>query len=301
MNNKIMEGSENLTKTVILLGALTGLMVAIGYFLGGSSGMIIALIMAAVTNLSAWWFSDSIALSSNGAQPVEESQAPELHQMIETLATRANLPKPKVYVINTAMPNAFATGRSPDKGAVAVTTGIMQTLTTEELAGVIAHELAHIKHRDTLIASVAATVAGAITTLANMAQWSLLSGGMSRSRYSGDRDNQSGGAAALQMIGGILMVFLAPLAATLIQMAISRAREFSADAGGAQILGNPVPLASALQKLEAAAGQAPARINPASSHLYIVNPLHAGALAGLFRTHPPTEERIKRLMAMAGQ
>jgi heat shock protein HtpX len=208
--------------------------------------------------------------------------------MVETLARRAEIPKPRVYIIDTAMPNAFATGRSPSHGAVAATTGIMQMLNREELAGVMAHELAHIKNRDTLISSVAATIGGAITMLANMAQWALIFGG-----FGGD--DEDGGAA--QLVGGLLMMFLAPIAALLIQMAISRSREYGADAGGAEFLGDPMPLANALRKMEQAVHGMRTNVNPATSHLYIVNPLHGG-ISGLFSTHPSTEDRIARLQEM---
>ena len=219
--------------------------------------------------------------------------------MVEELAARANMPKPAVYIIETEMPNAFATGRSPEKSAVAATTGIMNLLTYDELAGVMAHELAHIRNRDTLISSVAATIAGAITFIANMAQWSLLFGG-----FGGNDDEEGGGA--LGMIGALLMIVLAPIAAMIIQMAISRAREFGADEGGAEILGDPLPLAHALEKLERwSQGMmnqgAATEVNPSTAHMYIVNPLTAGGLVNLFRTHPPTEERIARLRQLAGE
>jgi heat shock protein HtpX len=212
--------------------------------------------------------------------------------MVETLSERANIPKPRVYLIETDMPNAFATGRSPSHGAVAVTTGIMRLLNRDELAGVIAHELAHIKHRDTLIASVAATIAGAISMLADMAMWSMMFSGLG-----GSEEEEEGGGLA-DMAGGLVMLIVAPIAAMLIQLAISRAREFSADAGGANILGNPEPLARALEKLERGIDHEPAAVNPAASPLYIVNPLRGGGLVGLFRTHPDTAERVARLRAM---
>lgn len=290
--------TNNMFKTAILLGALTALLVAIGGLIGGTNGMLLFFGIGALLNLGAWWFSDTIALAASGAHEVSPQQAPELHQMIEHLASRAGIPKPRVYIINSQMPNAFATGRSPEKGAVAVTTGIMQIMSTQELAGVISHELAHIKHRDTLISTIAATIAGAITTIANIAQWSLLWGGSYRG---GSRDSQSGGAEALRAIGAVLLIILAPIAAAIIQMAISRTREFAADEGGARIMGDPLPLASALEKLEATVHQVPVRINPAYSHLYIVNPLSGQTLMRLFSTHPPTGERIARLRALAGR
>lgn len=282
----------NTTKTTLLLAGLTGLLVLAGSALGGQGGMIIAFLLAIVMNMGAWWFSDKLALRMSGAREVSPAEAPELHAMIEALAHRANLPKPSVHIIDSDVPNAFATGRSPSKGAVAATTGIMRMLTRDELAGVMAHELAHIRNRDTLVASIAATIAGAITMLANMAQWALIFGGLG-----GSSDEEEGGGLG-DLVGGLLMIVLAPIAALIIQMAISRAREFGADAAGAQILGDSLPLASALEKLELAANRMPpAEMNPATSHLYIVNPLRGG-LAGLFSTHPNTEERIKRLRNM---
>ncbi|MCC7208093.1 MAG: zinc metalloprotease HtpX [Anaerolineae bacterium] len=296
---------ENNLKTILLLGALTGLILAFGWLLGGQNGVMIALVFAALTNLGAWWFSDSIAMSMNRAQQVSPQQAPELHQMIGELAQRAGLPMPTVWVVNSPVPNAFATGRSPEKGAVAVTTGLMQTLSREEVAGVVAHELAHIKNRDTLISSVAATIAGALTTLAGMARWGMLMGG----GYGyGSRDRNGG--SALGAFGALFMMILAPIAAAIIQAAISRSREFVADEAGARIMGNPLPLASALQTLESANQQMMVRggvppVNPATAHMYIVNPLQSnasaglGGLAGLFSTHPPTRERVARLQALA--
>lgn len=281
---------KNTVKTTLLLGGLTGLLVLIGSALGGTGGAIFAFVIAILMNMGAWWFSDSIALRFSGAHPVSPEEAPELHKMVASLAQRANLPMPRVYMIDSPAPNAFATGRSPEKGVVAVTTGITQLLTRDELAGVVAHELAHIKHRDTLISSVAATIGGAISMLADMAMWSAIFGG-----FSSDDDEDGGGSLA--------MIFIAPIAALLIQMAISRSREFSADEGGARITGNPKPLADALEKLELWAHNPAAQVvaqpvNPATAHLYIVNPLVGGGLFALFRTHPPTEQRVKRLREM---
>lgn len=279
----------NIAKTTLLLGGLTGLFMLIGSLLGGTGGMLMALILAIAMNMGAWWFSGSIALRMSGAQEVTREEAPQLYDMVADLAQRADMPMPKVCIIDTPMPNAFATGRNPQNGAVAVTTGIMDILNRDELAGVIAHELAHIKNYDTLISSVAASVAGAITFIADMAMWSMIFGG-----FGGDDDD--GGAA--EGIGGILMLFLAPVAAMIVQMAISRTREFGADAGGAEILGDPLPLASALEKLENwKHGVDPHTMpqpNPAASHLYITPP-SAGGLAALFSTHPPTEKRVARL------
>jgi len=253
----------NSLKTVGLLGLLTGLFIVIGGAIGGQAGMIIALVLAVVMNMGAWWFSDTLALKMSGAQEVSPDEAPELHAMVEELSRRAGIPKPRVYIIDTEAPNAFATGRDPAHGAVAVTTGIARLLTREELAGVIAHELAHIKHRDTLISSIAATIAGAIGMLADMVMWGMIFAGLG-----GSDEEEDGGIA---------------------------------DAGGAQILGNPLPLASALEKLEWAAGRMPMEdVRPATAHMYIVNPV-LGGLASLFRTHPETHKRISRLRAMANR
>lgn len=281
----------NTVKTTVLLAGLTGLFVVIGGAIGGQFGMLLAFGFAVVMNMGAWWFSDSLALKMSGAREVSPAEAPELHEMVEVLSARAQMPKPRVYVIDSETPNAFATGRSPAKGAVAVTTGIARLLTRDELAGVVAHELAHIKHRDTLISSVAATIGGAITMIADMAMWSMIF-----SAFGGGEEEEEGGIG--EMVSGVLMMILAPIAAMIIQMAISRSREYAADAGGAQILGDPLPLASALEKLEWAAGRVPMAASPATSHLYIVNPL-AGGLGNLFRTHPQTAERIARLRTMA--
>ncbi|MBI4505100.1 MAG: zinc metalloprotease HtpX [Chloroflexi bacterium] len=260
--------------------------------IGGPSGMVVALMFALLMNFISYWFSDSIALKMSGAQEVSPAEAPDLHRMVEQLAGYARMPKPRVYVIQSDTPNAFATGRDPAHGAVAVTTGIARLLSPDALAGVIAHELAHIRNRDTLIATVVATMAGAITMLAHMAQWALMFGGFAR-----HGDEEEGGGLA-NIVGGLLLVILAPIAAMLIQMAISRAREFQADAIGARIVGNPLPLADALERLEAGVRMRPADVNPATAHLYIVNPLHGG-ISGLFSTHPSTAERVQRLRDMA--
>lgn len=280
----------NTVKTTMLLAALTAVFVVIGMAIGGKTGMVIAFVLAIVMNMGAWWFSDSIALRMSGAHEVSPAEAPDLHTIVRVLAAEAGLPMPRVYVIDSPVPNAFATGRSPNKGAVAATTGIMHILSRDELAGVMAHELAHIKNRDTLISSIAATVAGAVTMIAEMAQWALIFGGLG-----GSDDEEGGGIAGLA--GSLVMIIVAPLAAMVIQMAISRSREYGADAGGAEILGDPVPLANALRKLEMMSHQTMMHVNPATSHLYIVNPLHGG-IAGLFSTHPATEERIRRLEEM---
>jgi heat shock protein HtpX len=288
----------NHIRTVLLLGLLTGLFMLIGSALGGTGGMVIAFGIAVLMNFGAWWFSDKLALSMSGARETSPEALPELHHMIEGLARNAGIPKPRVYLIDSPMPNAFATGRSPDNSAVAATTGLLGMLSPSELAGVMAHELAHIKNRDTLISSLAATLAGAIGMLADMATWALIFGGF------GGSDEEEGGGIG-DLIGGFLMLFLAPIMALLIQMAISRGREFVADAEGARILDDPIPLARALAKIEnwknvsVEAGYE-ADVRPASAHQYIINPLHGG-LMGLFSTHPSTEERIERLYALAQQ
>ncbi len=281
----------NTFKVTLLLAALTGLFIFIGSMLGGQTGMLIAFGLAVLMNMGAWWFSDKLALKMSGAHEVSPAEAPELHRLVEQLAERAKLPKPAVYIIDSDAPNAFATGRSPSKGAVAVTSGIMRLLNHDELAGVIAHELAHIKNRDTLISSVAATVAGAITMLADMATWAMIFGG-----FGGSEEEEEGGLG--ELAGSLVFIIVAPLAAMLIQLAISRSREFSADATGARILGDSLPLASALEKLERGADRHPLEVNPAASPLYIVNPLRGGGLINLFRTHPATAERVARLRAM---
>ena len=274
-------------KTGILMAGLTALLMIAGQAIGGHGGMMIALVLAASMNFFAYWFSDRVALSMAGAQEVSASDAPDLHALISALAARAGLSKPRVYLISEDTPNAFATGRNPQHAAVAVTAGLMRLLNQDELAGVISHELGHIKNRDILISSIAATVAGAISSLASIAKWSLLFGG------AGSEDEDSGGG----LIGSLAMMILAPLAAMLIQMAISRSREYQADATGAAICGNPRSLASALQQLETANQIRPLAVNPATAQMYIVNPLSAGQIASLFSTHPPIQERINRLLA----
>ena len=278
----------NTIKTTLFLGLLTGLFLLIGGAIGGTTGMMFALVLAMGMNMGAWWFSDKLALKLSGAKEVTPEQAPELHAMVEVLAKRAGIPKPTVHVMETPMPNAFATGRSPSKGAVAVTTGIMQTLNQEELAGVIAHELAHIKNRDTLISSIAASVAGAVSMIADMLMWGMIFGGM-------NGDEEEGGPANL--VGGMATIILAPIVALLIQMAISRSREYGADAEGARILGKSEPLARALEKLEAGVRAHPVEVRPATSHLYIVGPV-LGGLGSLFRTHPETAKRTAALRAL---
>ena len=281
----------NLIKTGVLLAALTCLVVLIGGAVGGQQGMLIAFVLAIAMNFGSYWFSDKIVLSMYGAQPITESQAPELYGMVRRLTTKAGLPMPRLYVIPGDTPNAFATGRSPEHAAVAVTEGITRILDDEELEGVLAHELSHVKNRDTLTMTIAATLAGVITYLAHMAQWAAIFGG-------GRRDDEEGSRGG-GVIGAMAMAILAPIAAMLIQMAISRAREFQADASGAQMVGRPWGLAKALEKLEMASKMAPMNASPATAHLFIVNPLRGQGLMTLFSTHPPIQERIARLRAMA--
>ena len=274
-------------KTTMLMALLTVLLVLAGGAIGGRGGMGFALIMAGVMNFGSYWFSDKIVLAMYGAQEVTEAEQPEFYGLVRQLAAQAGLPMPRVYIIPSETPNAFATGRNPDHAAVAATAGILRILTREELMGVMAHELSHVKNRDILVSSIAATFAGAITYLAHMAQWAAIFGGR-------DRDEEGGG------FGMLIMAIVAPIAAMLIQMAISRSREYGADRGGAQFAGNPLYLANALRKLELANRQIPmAEASPASAHMFIVNPLTGGGLMSLFSTHPPMEERVRRLEEMA--
>lgn len=277
----------NTMKTFMLMAAMTALFMVAGEAMGGRQGMTIALMLAIGLNFFAYWNSDKMALAMNHAREVSVSEAPDLHALVANLAARAGLPKPRVYVVDDPTPNAFATGRNPEHAAVAVTTGILQVLDRYELEGVIAHELGHIKNRDILIGSIAAVMAGAISSLASMAQWAML--------FGGGRGDDEEGSNPLVMV---VMMIVAPLAATLIQLAISRGREYMADATGAAICGHPQSLASALNKLATYNAQRPMNINPASAQMYIVNPLSGGSIASLFSTHPPMEERIRRLMAM---
>lgn len=274
-------------KTMLLMVTLTLMLVFVGGLVGGKSGMTIALIMAFGMNFVTYWFSDKIILKMSGARAVTESEAPVLYGAVRRLAQRAQLPMPKVYVMDEDQPNAFATGRNPEHGVIAVTTGIMRILSREEVEGVLAHELAHIKNRDILVSTVAASIAGAISYLAQMAQWAALFGG----RRDDEGENGSPVAALIMMIVG-------PIAAMMVQMAISRSREFGADEGGARIAGEPRHLAGALRKIHHAAHAIPMDASPATSHLFIVNPLTGGGLLRLFSTHPPVEERIARLEAM---
>jgi heat shock protein HtpX len=279
----------NLIKTGFLLAVLTCLLVLVGGAIGGQQGMTIAFVLAFVMNVGSYWFSDKIVLSMYGAQPVDEAQAPGLYRIVRELAAEAKIPVPPIYLIPDDSPNAFATGRNPSHAAVAVTEGILRIMSEEELKGVLAHELSHVRNRDTLIMTIAATLAGAITYLAQMAQWAAIFGGGRRS----DEDNGGGG-----LIGMLLMAVLAPFAAMLVQMAISRSREYEADASGARLCHRASGLEHALEKLDVASRQDPMSATPATAHLFIVNPLTGGGFATLFSTHPPIEERIARLRAM---
>lgn len=278
----------NTMKTLLLMTGMTVLLVYLGDRFGGRQGMVMALLFAGGMNLFTYWFSDKIALASYRAQEVSPAQAPELHAIVRGLATRAGIPMPRVYVIPADSANAFATGRNPSHASVAVTEGIMRLLDRQELEGVIAHELAHIQHRDILLATVVATLAGAITMVARMAGWAAMFGG-----YGGDRDRDRGGGMA-----SLALMIVAPVAALLVQLWISRTREYGADAGGARIAGSPHGLASALEKLTRGAQAVPMNVNPSSAHLFIVNPLSGKSLMSLFSTHPPLEERIARLRSL---
>jgi heat shock protein HtpX len=277
----------NTVKTTLFLGLLTGLFVAVGGLLGGQSGMVVAFAMALVMNFVSYWFSDKIVLAMYGAQPLDEADAPVVSRIVRNLATRAGIPMPRLYLIPSAQPNAFATGRSPQHAAVAVTEGILRIMDETELEGVLAHELSHVLNRDVLISTVAATLAGAISMLANVAQWGLM--------FGGQRDSEERGSNPIALL---LTIILAPLAAMLIQLAVSRSREYQADASGARLTRRPLELASALAKLQQATQVIPMNANPATAHLFIVNPLSGQNLARLFPTHPPIEERIARLRAM---
>lgn len=280
----------NYFKTTLLLAGLTALLMIFGNLLGGHNGMFIALVLAGVMNFASYWFSDKIVLSMYRAKPVEEKDAPSLYRIVGRLSERSGMPMPKVYIIPEESPNAFATGRSPNHAAVAATAGILRLLNEQELEGVMAHELMHVKNRDTLISTIAATFAGAISYLANMAQWAAMFGGR------GDDDDNRG-----NIIGTIVIAIVAPIAAMLIQMAISRSREYAADHGAGELCGKPLALADALMKLQSGASRIPLTTGtPATSSLFIVNPFHGG-IAGLFSTHPPMEKRIEKLTQQAEQ
>ena len=282
----------NRTKTMLLMAALTALVVFIGYALGGQTGLVLALLVAGAMNFASYWWSDKIVLRMYGAQEISERDAPELFRLVSDLTSRDDMPMPKVYIIPEDTPNAFATGRNPQHAAVAVTEGLLRMLDRRELAGVLAHELAHVKNRDTLVMTVAASIGGALSMLANMAMWSSLFGSSS------DDDEESSG-----LMGGMLGIIVAPIAASLIQMAISRSREFLADEAGAQMTGDPLALASALRKIESWSQQLPMHSgNPAMAHLFIINPfggMSASGLLRLFSTHPSTEDRVSRLETLA--
>jgi heat shock protein HtpX len=279
----------NYVRTAMLLAGLTALFMGVGYLIGGATGAMIALVVAAGMNLFSYWNSDRMVLSMHGAQEVDARTAPDLYRMVHELAGRAQLPMPKVYLMDNPQPNAFATGRDPEHAAVAVTSGLLQTLSREEVAGVVAHELAHIKNRDTLIMTITATIAGAISMLAQFGMF-----------FSGNRNNNNG----MGIIGTLAMVILAPIAAMLVQMAISRTREYAADRMGAQIAGEPMWLVTGLQRIENAAHQIPneaAENNPATAHMFIINPLSGQRMDNLFSTHPATENRVAALMQLAAE
>lgn len=282
-----MTVGANAVKTTLLLGLLTTLFVAIGGWLGGQSGMVMAFVLALVMNVASYWFSDKLVLAMYGAQPLAESDAPAVHRIVRTLATKARIPMPRLYLIASPSPNAFATGRNPEHAAVAVTEGILSIMNEEELEGVLAHELSHVLNRDILISTVAATLAGAIMMLANMARWGAM--------FGGGRDDDERGVNPIALI---VTALFAPIAAMLIQMAVSRAREYEADASGALLTRRPLGLASALGKLQQASQIVPMEANPATAHLFIVNPLTGRSLLNLFASHPPIEDRIARLRAM---
>ena len=283
----------NRLRTTILLAVLTALVVWIGQMFGGTNGAVLALIFAGVMNFFSYWFSDKIVLRMYGAQEISQNDDPELFDIVRELTVKDGLPMPRVYIIPEETPNAFATGRNPEHAAVAVTQGIRRILDRRELTGVLGHELSHVKHRDILVSSIAATLAGAISYIAQMAQWAAIFGG-------GSRDREEGGG---NMFSLLFMMIVAPIAAMLIQMAVSRSREYMADEGGAKVTKDPLALASALRKLQMGVQNIPMQVNDATAtstaHMFIVNPLSGGGIASLFSTHPPMEERIARLEAMA--
>lgn len=276
-------------RTTLLLAALTALIVWLGGMIGGSQGAMIALVMAGVMNFGSYWFSDKIVIRMYGGQQIQQQDDPELYGMVQRLAQQNGMPMPKLFLIPSESPNAFATGRNPEHAAVAVTAGIRRLLTRRELEGVLAHEIAHVTNRDILISSIAATLAGAVMTLARMAQWGMMFGGGRR-----DDDRDGGG-----VFGLLVTMVVAPLAAMLIQMAISRSREFQADDTGARLVRDPEALASALRKIAGASEQIPLDASPQTAHMFIINPLRASSLRNLFSTHPPLEERLERLQRVA--
>ncbi len=280
---------KNQLKTILLLGLLTGLLLWVGHLFGGINGLRIMLVFSLLMNLGTYWFSDKIVLKMYHAKPVSKNEAPEIHKIVEELSKTAGIPKPKIYLVNNEVPNAFATGRNPQNAAVAVTSGILKVLSKEELKGVLAHELAHVKNRDTLITTIAATIASVISYTAYMAHWAAIFGGF------GGRDDNRGGS---DIASFLVLVILTPVIATLLQLALSRSREFLADESGARYCRNGLPLANALQKLDTAANLLPLKGNSATGGLFIVNPFRGQALVKLFSTHPSTSERTKRLKAM---
>lgn len=282
----------NTLRVGLLLAGMTALFLTVGHLIGGTTGMVVALLIAVAMNAFTYWNSDRMVLRMYGAREVDSTSAPQLYGIVERLAQRADLPMPRVYIIESAQPNAFATGRNPRNAAVAATTGLLRLLNAEELAGVMAHELAHVKHRDTLTATITATLAGAVGMLANFAFF-----------FGGSSNDEEGGGNPLGFVGVLLMSILAPLAAMIVQMAVSRSNEYAADAAGAEICGQPLWLASALEKLQTGAAHIDnprAENNPATAHMFIVNPLHARAVDSLFSTHPNTANRVARLREMAG-
>ncbi|HEY6951953.1 MAG TPA: zinc metalloprotease HtpX [Bacteroidota bacterium] len=281
----------NTLKTTLLMTVLTVLLVFAGSLIGGNNGMMFAFVIALAMNFGSYWFSDKIVLAMYGAKEITREQNPPIFEIVQDLTTRAGLPMPRIYMIQSEQPNAFATGRDPQHAAVAVTEGIMQLMPKNEIRGVIAHELAHVKHRDILISSIAATMAGAITMLANMAQWAMIFGGFG-GRSSRDDEGSN-------PIAALVMIIVAPLAAMMVQMAISRSREYDADKGGAEISGDPMALAHALRRLETAKNEIPMKATPATAHMFIINPLSGKAFMNMFSTHPPIEDRIARLEEMA--
>ncbi len=276
----------NQCKTALLLIALTGIIIWLGQLLGGTSGMLYAFMFALIMNVVSYWYSDKIVLTMYRAREISEAQAPELYGIVQKLSSAAGIPMPRIFFIDSDSPNAFATGRNPRHAVIAVTSGLMQLLTREEIEGVLAHELSHIRNRDILIGTIAAILAGTIMIIARMAQWAAMFGGMSR-----DERNHGGGA-----IGVIALAILAPLAAMIIQLAISRSREYLADATAAQVAGSPFGLAKALKKISLASRRVPLAVSPSTAHMFIINPLSGQSLLSLFSTHPPVEERIKRLV-----
>lgn len=286
---EVRQDLSNVLKPWILMAALTALLVVMGDLIAGQSGMYFFFLLAVAMNFVGYWYSDRIAIAMTHSRPVSENEAPGLYALVRRLTQRAGLPMPKIYITPSPQPNAFATGRDPEHASVAVTEGLLHLLSEEEMAGVLGHELAHVKHRDILISSLAAVLAGAITMIADAARWALMFGGLSR-----DEDNNN----PLAAISSILMLILAPIAALLIQMAISRSREFYADETGAWIAGAPDGLANALLKLERAAQAMPMPVNPAAAHMFIVNPLSGEAILSLFSTHPPIQARVERLRRM---